>query len=297
MTDEIAQKYSQAENFIREGKELFAVQIYKQLLDEKKETRSTMLRLAHLYEKMKLFDKVSELIENYLDERNDAEVEFLYGQFLMRVKKFSKAIEIFGKTDKSSRADIYYFCGVARYESGDFKGARESFDDYLNSGDKRYRDKALFANVNASLKLKNYDDALSYLDLLDKISGLERARIFTLYAKAYFGKGLFYYAQDAVLKAIKKKGYDKELYYLAGKIHFNLGEYADAGKFFTALTERGVHSAEIYALLGFTALAESDFETAKKRLTAAMEINPYDKNVILLKNKLMDLQNVETGEN
>jgi tetratricopeptide (TPR) repeat protein len=292
MTEEVRDRYSRAENFIREGKELFAVQIYKQMLDERLETRATMLRLAHLYEQMKLYDKTSELIENFLSEGHDDEVAFLYGQFLMRIKNFRKAIEIFRNVSADAYPDVYYFRGIANYEIGEFKAASESLAKYLESGEKRNREKALFASVNVALKSKDYDTALQHLDLLDKISGLDRTVIFSLYAKTYFAKGLFYYAKDYILKTLKRDSASEEMLLLAAKVHFNLGEYSDAAKYLRQLIEGGVKSAQIYALAGFSAIAKNDFEEAQKYLMKALEINPYDKNVILLKTKLTDLQGV-----
>ncbi len=289
MTNEISEKLAAAESFIREGKELFAVQIYKQLLDENCENRTVLLRLANLYEKMKLFDKVSELLEEYLSANEDGEVAVLFGHFLMRRKNFSRAVEIFEKADKTARLDVYYFCGVARYETGDLNGALASFRNYLNSEEKRYIDKALFAATKTSYELGKFDEALEYLDRLDKISGLDRGKIFELYAKVYFAKRLFYYAQDAVEKAIKRKEFDENLFALAGKIHFNIGEYDKAERYFETLRKKGFANAEIFSLSGLTAFAKGELSKAREFLTSALELNPFEKNTIALKEKLLEL--------
>ncbi len=297
MTSEIEEKYFQAENFVREGKELFAVQIYKQLLDEKKEPRSTLIRLAHLYEKMKLYDKVSELLENFLAAEKDDEVAFLYGQFLMRIKNFSKAVSVFRELDKTERPDVYYFCAVANYEAGRKNDALESFEKYLQSGNKRYRDKALFACSKTSYELKDFDRALDCLDEFDKISTAANGKTQTLYAKIYHAKGLNYYAQDAIEKTLKQGGFSEEVYLLAGKIYYSLGEFSEAEKFFGALLDKGFANPEVYSLLGFCSLANGKFKDARKYLEQAMQKNPFDKNVILLKNKLLDLMEIKSGEN
>ena len=116
MDEKVLAQYEKADEFVRAGNHLHAVQIYKRLLEENAETRATVLRLAYLYEQMKLFGKVKELLEDYLSANSDDETKILYGQFLLRIKEFERASKIFAEVDKSRHTEANYFLGIAFLE-------------------------------------------------------------------------------------------------------------------------------------------------------------------------------------
>ncbi len=296
MNDKVLAQYEKADEFVREGNHLHAVQIYKRLLEENAEVRSTVLRLAHLYEQMKLFGKVKELLEDYLSSNSDDETKILYGQFLLRRKEFKQASKVFAEVDKSRFPQANYFLGIAFLESKNYAKAVESFTEYLKANDERYKQKALFAKAKADFELSNYDAVLEALEILDKINGLERVKIHLLYAKTYFARGNFYYARDAIDKARKLMPSSQEINFLSAKIHFNIQEYGEAEKYLNHLVESNFKNAEVYSLLGFIEIAKNNFEKAKEYLTFAMQANPFNKNVIALKNKLLELTRVEDYE-
>ncbi len=296
MDEKVLAQYEKADEFVRAGNHLHAVQIYKRLLEENAEVRATVLRLAHLYEQMKLFGKVKELLEDYLSSNFDDETKILYGQFLLRIKEFERASEVFAEVDKLQYPETNYFLGIAFFEDKNYEKAVESFTEYLNTNDERYKRKALFAKAKSDFELGNYEAVLDALEILDKINGLERGKIYLLYAKTYFARGNFYYAKDTIEKARKLMPSSDEINFLSAKIHFYLQEYDEAQKYLSLLVESNFKNAEVYSLLGFIRIAKNDFEKAKEYLTYALKENPFNKNVIALKNKLLELTRVEDYE-
>ncbi len=289
---EIEQKYLQAEHFVDEGKELAAVQIYKQLIDEGKELRRTVLRLANLYEKMKLFDNVSNLLEEYLINNEDNEVTFLYGQFLIRAKKFDKAAEIFGNLinkTKDEFIDSYYFLGVAFSMLKEIEQSKNNFIYYIKNNGERYLTNAIIDLIQISNSSGDYDTAIEYLELLEKKGNYNKAWLNLSFAEAYFGIGMYYYAQDYILKSLKYDKDNSKALILAARIHMHIGEYDEARKYLNLLVENNITNAEIYALLGFVYIAKKNLDEAKKFFTLGMKENPYDKNVIILKNRLIEI--------
>jgi tetratricopeptide (TPR) repeat protein len=172
----------------------------------------------------------------------------------------------------------------------------ENFKNYINTGETNFLDKALFASVKIALELKLFEEALELLQKLEKVPNIDRSELFFLFGKTYFSKQLFFYANDAFEKAIKRGKKDFETFYLLGRTNLNIGEYDNAILAFENALNLVKENAELLALIGFAYIGKGEIETAQKYLTKAMEDNPFDKNVIALKNKLLNLFEVQNRE-
>ncbi len=284
-------KLLSAEQYEETGQFLFAVQIYMQLLQSGFEERRITLRLAHLYEQMKLYDNVEELIENYLSEHDkDEDLLKLYAQFLLRVKKFEKVVDLLsGKEVEKKTSEFNYYLGLASYERGNITDAKNYFAEYIklvSSG--KFRNPALLAASEISIALKEYETALEYLEELEKSVNDELGRVYYLFAKVYFAKGMNYYAQDFILRSLKRNYIAGDSYLLAGKIHFEIEEFEKAEEFFSNSLKDNKKTPEVFSFLGFISLNKNNVQKAQEFMTMALEIDPYDEYVLALKRTLLN---------
>ena len=289
--DELELKLETADEYEAEGKFLFAVQIYTQLLSEKKAERRVTLRLAHLYEKMNLYDKANILVKKYLDlHSDDCEVRNLLAQFLLRTKQYDFVIELFeGVEIDENLPESYYFLGLASVESGKLVKAKDLFSKFLkNKKTEKFRTNALFALTEISISLTLLDDALTYVEILEKLNDANSGRIYYLFAKIYHLKGLNFYAQDSILRSLKKDYIARDSYYLAGKIFMEVGEFEQAEVYLEKSMIENKPTPEVISLLGFVNINKQNFDKAQKFMTMALKLNPYDETVLALKRTLLN---------
>jgi tetratricopeptide (TPR) repeat protein len=289
--DELELKLEQADEYEAEGKFLFAVQIYTQLLADKIEERRVTLRLAHLYEKMNLYEKANILVQKYLEYHpGDSEVRNLFAQFLLRTKQHDSVLDLFeGIEIDESFPESYYFLGLASLESGKLKESKDLFSKYLKSkkGEK-FRTNALFALTEISISLNLLDDALANVEILEKTNDANQGRVYYLFAKIYHLKGLNFYAQDSIIRSLKKDYVARDSYYLAGKIFMEVGEFEQAEDFLEKSMIENEPTPEVISLLGFVNINKQNLDKAQKFMTMALELNPYDETVLALKRTLLN---------
>ncbi len=284
-------KLLSAERYENSGQYLFAVQVYMQLLQSEYEIRRITLRLAHLYEKMGLQEKVKELIENYLDKHSgDEDLEKLYAQFLLRAKDYERVIELFADKEISQEnSEFNYYLGLASFEQGNVHDAKNYFGKYLkNNKSDKFRKPVLLAASEIAIALKEYETALEYLEELEKTGNKELGRVYYLLAKVYFAKGLNYYAQDFITRSFKRDYLTGDSYLLAGKIHFEIEDFEKAEEFFSKSLDNSEKTPEIFSFLGFISLNKNDVRKAEEFMTKALKINPYDEYVLALKRTLLN---------
>ena len=284
-------KLLSAEQYEESGQFLFAVQVYMQLLQSGFEIRRMTLRLAHLYERMKLYDKVEELIEAFLSKHpGDKDLLKLYAQFLLRVKKYGKVVELLKEENvEGKNFELNYYLGVASYEEGNIAPAYKYFTEYLKSeADGKFRTPVLFAVSEISIAIKEYESALEYLEELEKTADKELGRVYYLFSKVYFAKGMNYYAQDFILRSLKRNYIAPDSYLLAGKIHFAIEEFEQAEEFFSKTLKENKKSPEAFSFLGFISLNQNNIRKAQEFMTLALEIDPYDEYVLALKRTLLN---------
>ncbi len=285
-------KLLSAEQYEETKQYLFAIQIYVQLLSEEPFDRRIILRLAHLYEKMKLQDKVKELINKYLSKfPQDNEMINLYSQFLLRIKDYSYLLDLLEDfNEKEKIPEVNYYLGLASLESGKVLDAKAYFSDYLQNGKQdKFRIPVLFVLSEICIRQKEFDEALEYLEVLEKAELEELGRVYYLFAKVFFGKGLFYYAQDFILRSISRNFIAEDSFLLAGKIHFEIGEYEKSEEFFNKSLQENKPTPEIFSFLGFVNINRNNLDKAREFMMLALELDPFDEYVLALKRTLLNV--------
>ncbi len=289
--DELELKLEIAEEYEAEKKYLFAVQIYTQLLAEKREVRRVTLRLAHLYEKMKLYEKANTLIEKYLDSHpDDNQTRNLFAQFLIRTKQFDLVQKLFHEVEiPETSPESFYFLGVASAESGKMIEAKDLFTKYLaNKKAEKFRTNALFLLTEISIRLNLLDDALANVEILEKSNDADPGRVYYLYAKIYHLKGLNFYAQDSIIRSLKRNFITRDSYFLAGKIFMEVEEFEQAEVYLEKAMNENEPTPEVISLLGFVNINKHNFDKAEKFMAMALKLNPYDETVLALKRTLLN---------
>jgi tetratricopeptide (TPR) repeat protein len=263
-----------AEQFISEGKNLHAVQIYLNLIEETGRDQF-YFDLAQLYEEMDFIEGgkkiLSELLEYNIDNAN---ARLFLGEYLLRNSMWLEAIEVL-KTISDLTSPTIFLIGYAYLMLKEFELSKEYFTKYVSKDEKsELKQEANLYLAKIEYELSNFDSALNYAKNAQIIYS-DFWELNLILAKVYYSLGMFTHANSPIQKALKSNPKDTNVLEFAGKISFQLSEYKNAEKYFSEFIEQSSEvSAEIYTLLAKSFLKQRKIEEANLFFELALKIDP-----------------------
>ena len=263
-----------AEQFISEGKNLHAIQIYLDLIEETGRDQFYFY-LAQLYEEMGFVEGgrkiLSELVRADVENNN---ARLFFGEYLLRNSKWFEAIEVLNTISDLTPPTIFLI-GYAYLMLNEFELSKEYFTKFVSSDkNSELKQEANLYLAKIEYELNNFDSALSYAKNAQIIYS-DFWELNLVLAKVYYSLGMFTHANTPIQKALKSNPKDKSVLEFAGKILFQLSDFKNAEKYFSEFIEQSSEvSAEIYTLLAKSFLKQRKIEEANLFFELALKIDP-----------------------
>ena len=274
MDDErIKFKLKLASAFISEGKNLHAVQVYLNLIEET-EREEIYFHLAELYEDMGFIDSGKNILSNLVRLKNNNDATLYFGQYLLRNSRWIEAIEILNSISETTPAALFLIA-YSYMMLNEFELAKEYFADFITFDEKNdLKQEANLYLAKIEYELKNYDSALTYAKDAQFIYS-EFWELNLVLAKVYYSLNMFTHSVLPIEKAIKLNPKDTAVLEFAGKIYFQLEEFKKAEHYFSECIENSSEiSAEIYTLLAKSFLKLLKVKEANLFVDLALKIDP-----------------------
>lgn len=272
--ERIKYKLKLASAFISEGRNLHAIQVYKNLIEEA-EIDDAYFLLAELYEDMRMIDAGEQVLSQLLELKEDkTEVSMYLGQYLLRNSKWIDAIELLNTITHKVHSSNFLI-GYSYLMINEFEMAKDYFTTYINSDDKNeLKQEANIYLAKIEYELNNFNSALTYAKNAQFVYS-DFWELNLVLAKVYYSLDMITHAASPIEKALKLNPKDVSVLEFAGKIYFKLEDYAKAEKYFSECIEHSeVISAEIYTLLAKSFVKQKKYNNADMFFTLALQIDP-----------------------
>jgi tetratricopeptide (TPR) repeat protein len=268
-------KLKKAADLESEGKYLHAMQIYNNVINSEPGYSLAYVKLADLYDRLGKHDSAIKLLYNFLHEySDDNEVRLFLGQILINHSQWSDAIEILSFFTPQEQPLASFLLGYAGFMNNELEIAKINFKNFLAySNNIEFNAEAFLYLAKININLKEYDEAFEYAKKADDIFGYNWEVHFT-YAKINYHKGMYLHALGSIEKAVELNPQEFTLKEWAGKIHFKLGDYINAEKFFLEFVNNSDASASAYSYLGLVYLNSKKIKDAKKYFDLALKLDP-----------------------
>ena len=207
-----------------------------------------------------------------LHAQYDKEVFFMRGRQALAEGRYSAAIENFNILERLDTSDYwnYFFRGIAKYNLGDVRGARNDFDRSVSinpvfTNGYHYRGIATsrFGDYEAAL-----EDIQHAIDLRPGNIGL------------YFSRGVTYFLSQQFDKAVKdfdkyirKEPRDPSAYLNRGASHLFLGDTLKAVNDYNKAIKLDRFDPEGYMRRGRLSASQGDYESAIADMDKAIELD------------------------
>lgn len=272
--ERIKYKLKLASAFISEGKNLHAIQVYKNLIEEAGIDDAYFL-LAELFEDMHMIDAGEQVLSELLELKDDkSEVAMYLGQYLLRNTKWIEAIEILNTlTNKIHSSN--FLIGYSYLMLNEFELSKEYFSNYLSTEEKsELKQEANIYLAKIEYELNNFDSALNYSKSAQFIYS-DFWELNLILAKVYYSLNMFNHAVTPIEKAIRLNPKDVNVLEFAGKIFYQMEDYKNAEKYFSQFIDQSASaSAEIYTLLAKSFVKQKKYENADLFFTMALKVDP-----------------------
>lgn len=275
MDDEkLKYKLKLASIYITEGKNLHAIQIYNELINQT-ENFDPYFLLAELYEDMGFVDSAINLLNNLqLKFPENPDVSFHTGQFLLRNAKWIEAIQVLDNI-KLTNPYVLYLIAYSYLMLNEYELSKEYFNDYIKSDDKN--ELKLEANLylaKIEYELKNFDSALDFATKAQFVYADFWDLNLTL-AKIYYSLKMYNHAITPIQKALKMNADDYNVQEFAGRIFFALEEFDKSVIHFSKAIELSSEiPAEVYAMLAKSFLKQRRMMEAEIFFDLALKLDP-----------------------
>jgi len=256
-------KLKLASAFISEGKNLHAVQIYKNLIEETGK-EEIYFQLAELYEDMGFIDSGKNILSDLVGLKSDSnEVTLYFGQYLLRNSRWIEAIEVLSGIVDSTPAALFLIA-YSYMMLNEFELAKEYFSNFIISDEKNeLKQEANLYLAKVEYELHNYNSALNYATNAQYLYS-DFWELNLILAKVYYSLDMFTHAVNPIQKALKLNSKDASVQEFAGKIFYQLQDFKKAEKFFSEFIELSSEvSAEIYTLLAKSFVKQRKIDEAK----------------------------------
>jgi len=196
--------------------------------------------LGDLYSRSKKYDLAVVNYQKYLKyiDRND-DVEFKYGDFLLKTANYKEAITVFNSLESKKYPSPYLYNrrAIAYYMVENYDQAQKDMETYFKkvditkakSADFEYYGKTLLKKGNDSLAILQFEEATvrdtTRLDLYNEIGAF------------YFNKGNYSKAAKYYEKQITPKTADAKVFYELGQAYYYNKEYVKADSSFKKIVD------------------------------------------------------------
>lgn len=263
-----------ASAFISEGKNLHAIQVYKNLIDETGRNEF-YFQLAEIYEDMGFVDAGISVLNDLLDNNDpDNDVVLYFGQYLLRNSRWFEAIEVLNSISGGTPAALFLIA-YSYMMLNEFELAKEYFSNFISSDEKNdLKQEANLYLAKIEYELRNFDSALNYATNAQFLYS-DFWELNLILAKVYYSLDMFTHAVNPIQKAIKLNSKDATVQEFAGKIYYQLQDYKKAEKFFSEYIDLSSEvSAEIYTLLAKSFVKQRKIDEANLFFELALQIDP-----------------------
>ncbi|MBK7498768.1 MAG: tetratricopeptide repeat protein [Ignavibacteriales bacterium] len=274
MDDErIKFKLKLASAFISEGKNLHAVQVYLNLIEET-EREEIYFHLAELYEDMGFIDSGKNILSNLVRLKNNNDATLYFGQYLLRNSRWIEAIEILNSISETTPAALFLIA-YSYMMLNEFELAKEYFADFITFDEKNdLKQEANLYLAKIEYELRNYNSALNYATNAQYLYS-DFWELNLILAKVYYSLDMFTHAVNPIQKALKLNPKDASVQEFAGKIYYQLQDFKKAEKYFSEFIDLSSEvSAEIYTLLAKSFLKQRKMEEANLFFELALQTDP-----------------------
>ncbi len=274
MDDErIKFKLKLASAFISEGKNLHAVQVYLNLIEET-EREEIYFHLAELYEDMGFIDSGKNILSNLVRLKNNNDATLYFGQYLLRNSRWIEAIEILNSISETTPAALFLIA-YSYMMLNKFELAKEYFADFITFDEKNdLKQEANLYLAKIEYELRNYNSALNYATNAQYLYS-DFWELNLILAKVYYSLDMFTHAVNPIQKALKLNPKDASVQEFAGKIYYQLQDFKKAEKYFSEFIDLSSEvSAEIYTLLAKSFLKQRKMEEANLFFELALQTDP-----------------------
>lgn len=274
MDDErIKFKLKLASAFISEGKNLHAVQVYLNLIEET-EREEIYFHLAELYEDMGFIDSGKNILSNLVRLKNNNDATLYFGQYLLRNSRWIEAIEILNSISETTPAALFLIA-YSYMMLNEFELAKEYFADFITFDEKNdLKQEANLYLAKIEYELRNYNSALNYATNAQYLYS-DFWELNLILAKVYYSLDMFTHAVNPIQKALKLNPKDVSVQEFAGKIYYQLQDFKKAEKYFSEFIDLSSEvSAEIYTLLAKSFLKQRKMEEANLFFELALQTDP-----------------------
>lgn len=264
-SDEQEKLRDKAQLLLKEGKYLHALQIYKQLVEDKSDITSRV-QLGIVLSKHGFIRESFDLFSEVLDD---------YGQYdnwrLFAAEIFSDAgawneyLKIIAELDPIKFPEVNYMLGYGYFKLKDLEKAKYYLDLFLSSdgpNEKKILSKYLYGKI--AIMEEDYNKAISHFKDCEFYYTTD-AEYFLYLAHSYYMLGMDTHASLYILKALRFNKTDKNILIEAAKIYNSLKEYAKAEKYLKKYAELYSTTDVIYNLV----IAETFIGLGKREEAAA----------------------------
>jgi len=266
-------KLKLASAFISEGKNLHAVQVYLNLIEET-EREEIYFHLAELYEDMGFIDSGKNILSNLVRLKNNNDATLYFGQYLLRNSRWIEAIEILNSISETTPAALFLIA-YSYMMLNKFELAKEYFADFITFDEKNdLKQEANLYLAKIEYELRNYNSALNYATNAQYLYS-DFWELNLILAKVYYSLDMFTHAVNPIQKALKLNPKDASVQEFAGKIYYQLQDFKKAEKYFSEFIDLSSEvSAEIYTLLAKSFLKQRKMEEANLFFELALQTDP-----------------------
>jgi tetratricopeptide (TPR) repeat protein len=275
MLQHIEYKIKKAADLESEGKYLHAMQIYNNIIDSEPKYSLAYVKLADLYDRLGKHESAIKLLANFLHEfSDDNEVRLFLGQILINHSQWNDAVDILSYFNPQEQPLASFLLGYAGFMNNEPEIAKINFKNFLAySNNIEFNAEALLYLAKININLKEYDEAFESAKKAEEIFGYNW-EVHLTYAIINYHKGMYLHALGSVEKAIELNPQEFSLKEWAGKIHFKLGDYINAEKYFLEFVNNSEASAAAYSFLGLVYLNSNKIKDAKKYFDLALKLDP-----------------------
>ena len=188
--------------FISEGKNLHAIQVYLNLIEET-EREEIFFQLAELYEDMGFIDAGKKILTDLVRLKNGSNnVTLYFGQYLLRNSRWIEAIEVLNDITELTPASLFLIA-YSYMMLNNFKKAKKYFSDYIISEKKSdLKQEANLYLAKIEYELHNYNSALNYATNAQYLFS-DFWELNLILSKVYYSLEMFTHAVNPIQKALK----------------------------------------------------------------------------------------------
>jgi tetratricopeptide (TPR) repeat protein len=272
----IQHKMKAADNFIKQGKPLHAIQIFQALIEDYPEDTESYFSLAELYSNIGKPESAFSVLQQLLEEQSDAKEARIYlSQLYIKNNLWDEAIETLSFLMPEEDPIICFLLGYSYFMLKDFELAKINYLDFLiHCRESELLYEAQFQLAKIEVELQNFNGALEYLKKAEvMLNNFWELKL--TYAVCYYNLGMYAHAVTPIESSIRLNPKEPSVYGWGGKIYLKLGDYLKAEKYFRKQIDLSADiSSDAYTGLAEACLKNKKINDALNYFDIALKIDP-----------------------